>query len=135
MTRMRPGRLPALALCLGLLAAPAALAQSGSGGGSSGGSSGGSAGISQPGNSLLLGSGSTGGSAGGGTGGGQAGQQATSPGPSGQGRRARTEEQLRGAGVAPSAEQEQQQLRDLNAISRQLTPPGAPVPAPEAERR
>jgi hypothetical protein len=134
MTRMRPGRLPALALCLGLLAAPAALAQSGSGGGSSGGSSGGSAGISQPGNSLL-GSGSTGGSAGGGTGGGQAGQQATSPGPSGQGRRARTEEQLRGAGVAPSAEQEQQQLRDLNAISRQLTPPGAPVPAPEAERR
>ncbi len=112
MTHLRPGLVPSLALCLGLMAAPAVLAQSGGGGG--GGSSGGASGSST---------------------GGQAGQSPASSGPSGPGRRAQTEPQLRDAGAAPSPEQEAQQLRDLNAISRQLTPPGAQVPAPEAERR
>jgi hypothetical protein len=40
------------------------------------------------------------------------------------------EERQRAAGVAAQAEQERRQLEDLNAISRQLTPPGTPLPAP-----
>jgi uncharacterized membrane protein len=101
-----------LPIALALLATPAL----GQGGGSSGGSSGG---------------------AGGGAGGGAStgAQSPASSGPSGPGRRAQTENQLRERGVAPDPQQEAQQLRDLNAISRQLTPPGTPVPAPEAERR
>jgi hypothetical protein len=133
-------RLTALACCLGLLASPVAFGQGGGGGssgsggsgGASGGTSGGatgstSPGVSQPGTSML----GSGGSSGGGTSGGQTG---ASSGPSGPNRRAQTEGQLRERGVAPSPEQERQQLRDLNAITRQLTPPGTTVPAPEAER-
>jgi hypothetical protein len=40
------------------------------------------------------------------------------------------EERQRAAGVAAQAEQERRQLEELNAISRQLTPPGTPLPAP-----
>ncbi len=150
-------RLTALACCLGLLAAPAAFGQGGgggssggSGGGSSGGASGsasggatgstsgatspgGAPGTSQQGTSIL-GSGSSGGGASGGAQGGAGGQTGASPGPTGPNRRAQTEGLLRERGVAPSPQQEQQQLRDLNAITRQFTPPGTAVPAPEAER-
>jgi hypothetical protein len=107
-----PRTLPIALVVLALLAAPA-FGQGGGGGsgGSSGGSSGGAAGGAPTG-----------------------AQSPASSGPSGPGRRAETENRLREAGVAPSPQQEQQQLRDLNAITRQLTPPGTPVPAPEAER-
>jgi hypothetical protein len=40
---------------------------------------------------------------------------------------------MRDAGVAPRPERQEEQLRDLNALSRELTPPGTPVPAPEVE--
>lgn len=101
---------------LGLLARPA-LAQGGGGGtgsGAGGGSAGGASGMS----------GATR----------EGGQQPASPGPSGEGQRARTERQLRDAGVEAPPEQREQQLRDLNEISRQLSPPGTPVPAPEVDR-
>jgi len=48
--------------------------------------------------------------------------------------RAATEQRERGAGVAADADRETRELRDLNALSRQLAP-DAPPPAPEAERR
>jgi hypothetical protein len=144
MPRTRPTRLATLACCLGLLTAPVALAQGGgSGGGASGGTAGtggpsatpgGMPGASQP-NTSVLGSGATGGTgqAGGAGGqGGQPGQRATSPGPSGPDRRAQTESKLRESGVAPPPNQDEQQLRDLNALSRQLTP-GTPVPAPQVQ--
>lgn len=103
--------LPMLACGLVLLALPA-LAQ---GGGSSGGSSGG------------------GGAASGGQGAPTGAQSPTSPGRTGAGQRAQTEDRLRQQGAAPSAEENERQLRDLNAISRQLGT-GADVPAPEVER-
>ncbi|MFC7543144.1 hypothetical protein ACFQU2_31870 [Siccirubricoccus deserti] len=43
------------------------------------------------------------------------------------------EERQRAAGVAADAERERRQLEDLNAIARQLTPPGTPLPAPHLE--
>jgi hypothetical protein len=79
-----------------------------------------------------LGSGSTGGNAGAGDG--RTGAQTgTSPGVNAPNRRAQTEGQLRNSGAAPSPEQDRQQLRELNDVSRQIAPT-APVPAPEAER-
>ncbi|MFC7690626.1 hypothetical protein ACFQY5_14640 [Paeniroseomonas aquatica] len=47
------------------------------------------------------------------------------------------ERQVRPQGDGAAAERDRQQLQDLNALSRQLTPPGTPVPAPhvEPERR
>ena len=33
----------------------------------------------------------------------------------------------------PAAERDRQQLRDLNDLSRQLAPPGTPIPAPHVE--
>ncbi|WP_431267943.1 hypothetical protein [Dankookia sp. P2] len=44
------------------------------------------------------------------------------------------EQQQRSAGVANPAARDAQQLRDLNAMSKQLAP-NAPVPAPEAPAR
>ena len=162
MPRTRPTRISALACCLGLLAAPLAFAQGGGGGGSGGGGASGSAaggassstggaagaagspsmapgatpGASQPGTSML-GSGGAGGAGQGGgqAGGGQAGQPGqtgTSPGPTGPNRRVQTESRIQGSGAARPPQQDEQQLRDLNAISRELTP-GTPVPAPEAD--
>jgi hypothetical protein len=43
------------------------------------------------------------------------------------------EERQRAAGIAADAERERRQLEDLNAISRKLTPPGTPLPAPHLE--
>jgi hypothetical protein len=92
-------------------------------------------GITQPG-SPLLGSGGTGGGQGSAGGGPQSGNQTgASPGPSGPNRRAQTEGQLRQSGAAPPAHQDEQQLRDLNDLTRRLTPPSTPIPAPEVERR
>ncbi len=47
------------------------------------------------------------------------------------------ERQVRPQGDGPAAERDRRQLQELNALSRQLTPPGTPVPAPhvEPERR
>lgn len=47
-----------------------------------------------------------------------------------QGRRDALERQQHEAGIASPAEREAQQLRDLNAMSRELAP-NAPLPAPE----
>jgi hypothetical protein len=43
-------------------------------------------------------------------------------------------DELRDAGVEAPPEQRERQLRELNEISRQPTPPGTPVPAPEVDR-
>jgi hypothetical protein len=45
--------------------------------------------------------------------------------------RASVQERERAAGVATPSEQEQRELRELNDLSRQLAPPGTPVPAPQ----
>ena len=45
------------------------------------------------------------------------------------------EERQRAAGVAADAERERRQLEELNALSRQLTPPGTPLPAPNLPSR
>ncbi|TCZ57838.1 hypothetical protein [Roseicella aquatilis] len=142
-------RRTALASGLGLLLAPTALAQGGGGGGGGGGASGGAAGGAGAGG---MGGGMTGGGAMGGvTGGAQPGMppagggsatsgaagtaagQAGAQGQQGtglQGRRDTLEQQQRAAGVATPPEREVQQLRDLNAMSKQLAP-NAPLPAPE----
>jgi hypothetical protein len=49
-------------------------------------------------------------------------------------RRGQIELQQQGAGVAPSPTQTQDQLRQLNDLSRQLAP-GVPPPAPQAQPR
>jgi len=110
---------PVLLLISGLLLAGPAFAQGGgSGGGSSGGASGSTSGSGAAGQS--------------GTQGSLPGQAGASSGPSGPGRRAQTEQQLQQGGAAPTPEQDARQLRDLNAISRQLGVGGS-VPAPEVE--
>ncbi|MGG5822522.1 hypothetical protein [Falsiroseomonas sp. HW251] len=96
------------------------------------------AGLNRP-DMSTLGSGATAGqpgALGGGSAGPQPGQPGTSPGQTGQPdtRRAQTEEQLRSSGAAPSPQQDTQQMRDLNAITRQLAPGTTSVPAPEADR-
>ncbi len=99
------------------------------GGGTTGapGQSMGQRGTNQQGNAYL-GSGATGGSAGqGGVGQGQQGQNPAAN------LRGRVEQQQRAAGVSAPPEHERRQLEDLNALSRQLTPPGTPVPAPHVE--
>lgn len=45
------------------------------------------------------------------------------------------EQRVRGADDPATAERDRRPLQDLNELSRQLTPPGTPVPAPEADRR
>jgi hypothetical protein len=45
------------------------------------------------------------------------------------------EERQRAAGIASDAERERRQLEDLNAIARELTPPGTPLPAPNLPPR
>lgn len=45
------------------------------------------------------------------------------------------ERQVRGADDPAAAERDRRQLQELNELSRQLTPPGTPVPAPGVERR
>ncbi len=49
-------------------------------------------------------------------------------------RRQEVEDRLRERGVLPGPERRQDQLRDLNALSRELLPPGSPLPAPEVAR-
>jgi len=44
------------------------------------------------------------------------------------------ERQLRPPSDSAAAERDRRQLKELNDLSRQLTPPGTPVPAPEAEQ-
>lgn len=143
-------RLLALASCLGLLAAPAVLAQSGGGTGSSqGGTGAASSGATTTGN--------TGGTAGGGAGSGAAassqdpnlppsvppttvvplpGDTGTErvwlggPGePGGQTQQDQIREQMREAGVAAPTEVREEQLEELNAITREIAP-SVPIPAP-----
>lgn len=113
------------------------------GGGTTGapGQSMGQRGTNQQGNAYL-GSGATGGNAGGSAGQGGVGQGQQGQGQQGQGQqsqnpnanlRGRVEQQQRAAGVSAPPEHERRQLEDLNALSRQLTPPGTPVPAPHVE--
>ena len=45
------------------------------------------------------------------------------------------EREVRGTDDPAAAERDRRQLQELNALSRQLTPPGTPVPAPQVERR
>ena len=47
------------------------------------------------------------------------------------------EREVRGTDDPAAAERDRRQLQELNELSRQLTPPGTPVPAPhvEPERR
>jgi hypothetical protein len=47
------------------------------------------------------------------------------------------EREVRGTADPAAAERDRRQLQELNELSRQLTPPGTPVPAPhvEPERR
>jgi hypothetical protein len=104
--------------------AGAATGATGQGGAAQGGAAqGGAAG--QPGSQGQMGQGQTGQAN---TGQGQAGTQ---PSGSAQTRRGALEQQQRAAGVANPAERDAQQLRDLNALSKQLAP-NAPPPAPEA---
>lgn len=114
--RPAPGpRLIAGCLCLGLLVAPPVLAQ---GGGSAAPTERNPAGRGPAGQP------------------GQGGQQRPpGPGPlpgqavQNQPSRDRVLQQERDAGLATSPERRQEQLRDLNAISRQIAP-GVPAPAP-----
>jgi hypothetical protein len=48
--------------------------------------------------------------------------------------RGQVERQQRAAGVSTPPEREREQLRDLNALSRELAP-AAPLPAPEVGTR
>lgn len=48
--------------------------------------------------------------------------------------RGETESRLRQQGAAAPAPERDRELRDLNALSQQLLPPGSGVPAPEAEK-
>ena len=41
-----------------------------------------------------------------------------------------TQERLQDEAATPQADRERNQLRDLNALSRQLLPPGSALPAP-----
>ncbi|MDB5371981.1 MAG: hypothetical protein JWP04_623 [Belnapia sp.] len=45
------------------------------------------------------------------------------------------ERQLRPPADTAAAERDRRQLQELNALSRELTPPGTPVPAPHVEPR
>lgn len=45
------------------------------------------------------------------------------------------QERLQEQGTAPDPARNEQQLRELNELSRQLLPPGSPVPAPGVERQ
>ncbi|WP_149537640.1 hypothetical protein [Siccirubricoccus phaeus] len=45
------------------------------------------------------------------------------------------EERQRAAGVAVPGDRERRELEELNALSRQLAPPGTPVPAPDLPPR
>jgi hypothetical protein len=65
---------------------------------------------------------------------GAAGQSQGGQSSGGGSQRERIEQRLREAGVAAPPEQEREQLRDLNAITREIAP-SAPVPAPEVEPR
>jgi hypothetical protein len=49
--------------------------------------------------------------------------------------RGETESRLQQQGVGAPSQERDRELQDLNALSRQLLPPGSPVPAPEAEQR
>jgi hypothetical protein len=49
--------------------------------------------------------------------------------------REQVQERQRAAGIAADVERERRQLEELNAITRQLTPPGTPLPAPNLPPR
>jgi hypothetical protein len=127
MRRMRPPWLASSVCCLGLLAAPAGFAQGEATTGERG-TSGSTVPSIQPGTSPLGGGSTRAPGRGRGLGG-----PGASPGPVGPGRGSQIESRLRDAGAARPPQQDEQQLRELNALSRQLTPPGTPVPAPQAE--
>ena len=55
--------------------------------------------------------------------------------PSPTGARGDVEKRQRDAGIATPPERDREQLRDLNDIAKQLTPPGTPLPAPELGTR
>ena len=48
--------------------------------------------------------------------------------------RGETESRLQQQGAGAPGHQRDRELQDLNALSRQLLPPGSAVPAPEAEQ-
>ncbi len=48
--------------------------------------------------------------------------------------RGEVEERLRARGTIPRPEERRDELRELNELSRELLPPGSPLPAPEVAR-
>ncbi|MCO6417190.1 hypothetical protein JYK14_13600 [Siccirubricoccus sp. KC 17139] len=49
--------------------------------------------------------------------------------------RGEVEERQRAVGIAPPEARERRELEELNALSRQLAPPGTPLPAPDLPSR